>query len=1327
MDKNDFQKNVGFLVNMRKSEGAYFFCQQCRQKPAYRSQEKLDLHRESFHGTPNGSTASSSSESRELSRKKTHKLSDLLASRKNLKNQLEATRQHVTKLETVSGEQEHTIKLVKKQIDSMEKDFNVKNAEIQRLQRIQKSIIRIEKPTTKTVSKFAENGCGSQDQKNSMGAEYLALMDSMSKVTGLDFKDSKSTASQDIRECEEYKSAQISSLEHQIEMFTKEVKELKQNHGSLKIRLMRETAIKEDIKRMFEQAQSQYNEKEMEVQECRKQINILEKQIVQDKRVMDRLTSELKVFQQKYKEFKEKATESQSLVEKLHDEISKSIQDQSHKELENDELRIGVVCLKQNIEEKEKSIELMRQSEKILKLKINRLTMDLEDINTKEQNEDFKVNQVMLQFQGKVEALEMVKEMVDTSNIKLRENLKVAGKEEDALKKKIRELEKERLCILRERNNLKRELDKSKRHFDELGKHFQRMKKSNKESSEEKKKMQVDKNNLQRELQTTKEELEKMKTDHEEANNTERAKIVAELETRKSNLDGIRKDLNKATKCQLRDEEKLRGQIERLRKEIKDREALIKKMEKESKDVQNTLFQTIHELREKCQLVDEKTSDDLEREVENLKTGLEEAKKVISEQREKFDKLKELHLNVDTELIRVSNINVNLKKERDIFKKQFEKVSEENNHISKEFSKLESRLKESKASIENENQQRLLIKQFEDAERSQQEIIRTMQQDVAKKEKDFERSEKQLYIECTKNEELEKKLKYSDENVKMLTNQIQSNQNESEEVKNKLMSEMNFHQEEIKRLSRGLEDSVEKQNQMKKEKDFERSEKQLYIECTKNEELEKKLKYSEENVKMLTNQIQSNQNESEEVKNKLISEMNFHQEEIKRLTRGLEDSVEKQNQMKKENESKFKDIEESKQVMTKEKENLAKRLIHSEATQVYLSNRVAEMTSQLSTLDKLKKDFANVQSEKAKLEIKMKEIEQKGNGEDSSRELNKLRGNLMSCQSEKDKAKTELKESLKRLESNEKCNSKEIEKLSVELKKCSVKLEESLEETRLLQHKLDEAGNDSCSKVVEHLKEQLQDCQHDKHQLKIELEESLGTQRALQIKVDELIDDAECEGGSDAEELSKQLIETREEKALLDKQLKELQEKLDDTSSNEKKEKDALSQQIEQNKQVIDSMKRDHKNDRDEIQSLKNKIESATQKFDKTNKELDATTKKMEQLKGDTVGDYKEQIKKLSDQLVKKRKEVAELSDKTNQVVKRENQLAKDQRQTEHELCQTQNKLTELKAENDKLKANTMSAKPNQGKCCFALRSRYLEYMFTMMEFYFLVVFQKTS
>ena len=440
---------------MKTGEGSYFVCGECTQQPAYRSQEKLDMHRESFHEIPKSCKSTTSSLPRVESRrrvcggKKSRKLSELISSRDDLQKQLDETKEHVSQLETASGEQEYTITLVKREMESMKKAFDTKNTEIERLQRIQRSIIRIEgKPTMKTKASRTEiESEEKSDLKKSMNTEYLSLMDSMKTVTGLDFDDSESTASQDIRECDEYKTTQICSLENQIERLTSEINEMKQNHGTLKTRLIREAAIKEDIKRMFQDAQSKYKEKDLEVQECRKQICVLEKQIREDRRVIDRLTSELEVFQQKYNEFKDRANESQSMVEKLHKEISKSLECQSHKQLKNDELQMEIDGFRGKMEEKEKNIQLMIQSEKILKLKINRLTMDLEDIKTQEQSEEFKLNQIRLQFEGRVESLEMEKDMMNTANVKLRENLRVAGNEEDAMKTKIRALEKKEVAF----------------------------------------------------------------------------------------------------------------------------------------------------------------------------------------------------------------------------------------------------------------------------------------------------------------------------------------------------------------------------------------------------------------------------------------------------------------------------------------------------------------------------------------------------------------------------------------------------------------------------------------------------------------------------------------------------------------------------------------------------------------------------------------------------------------------------------------------------------------------------------------------------------------
>ena len=104
---------------MKTGEGSYFVCGECTQQPAYRSQEKLDMHRESFHETPKSCKSTTSSLSRVESRrrvcggKKSRKLSDLISSRDDLQKQLDETKEHVSQLETASGEQEYTITLVK--------------------------------------------------------------------------------------------------------------------------------------------------------------------------------------------------------------------------------------------------------------------------------------------------------------------------------------------------------------------------------------------------------------------------------------------------------------------------------------------------------------------------------------------------------------------------------------------------------------------------------------------------------------------------------------------------------------------------------------------------------------------------------------------------------------------------------------------------------------------------------------------------------------------------------------------------------------------------------------------------------------------------------------------------------------------------------------------------------------------------------------------------------------------------------------------------------------------------------------------------------------
>ena len=157
-------------------------------------------------------------------------------------------------------------------------------------------------------------------------------------------------------------------------------------------------------------------------------------------------------------------------------------------------------------------------------------------------------------------------------------------------------------------------------------------------------------------------------------------------------------------------------------------------------------------------------------------------------------------------------------------------------------------------------------------------------------------------------------------------------------------------------------------------------------------------------IEDLTKQIETHRCEGNEGGTELHSDLEFHREQVKKLNQDLKVSGEKQNQIKEDGEAKLKEIVESKQVLEKEKQNLSTRLIHSEATQVSLSNQIEELNSKLKIQDKdfekaqnekvkLENNLENAQSEKSKLENKIKEIEKKGgtNNASSTNEINKLR------------------------------------------------------------------------------------------------------------------------------------------------------------------------------------------------------------------------------------------------------------------------------------------------------------------------------------------------
>ena len=168
---------------------------------------------------------------------------------------------------------------------------------------------------------------------------------------------------------------------------------------------------------------------------------------------------------------------------------------------------------------------------------------------------------------------------------------------------------------------------------------------------------------------------------------------------------------------------------------------------------------------------------------------------------------------------------------------------------------------------------------------------------------------------------------------------------------------------------------------------------------------------------------------------------------------------------------------------------------------------------------------------------------------------------------------------------------------------------------------------------------------------------------------------------------------------LLNKQVNELQQKIDEISSKqsgEEEHSELTKQQIEEHNQEIQSMKMANDNNIQEIQSLKSQIESTNQRLETTERQLNDKTKEIEESKCDTLRDHNKQIKKLNEELVEKTNIIDKLSDKTSRLAKRENQLAREKRTTEDELYEARNKLTDLKAEHEKLKIQ-QKAKPNQG------------------------------
>ena len=156
----------------------YYTCFGCKQKPAYRRQEELAVHQKIFH-------ENNKDIGKHQSGKTAQTLSELIKTRHQLQENILGRRQDLVELERMASQQQHSIRLLKDHIKQLEEAYQAVNLEIEKLKRIQKSVVKVEGglgPSSRNTVKKSSNHEKQVANLTTQNAELLALVNSIKQT-----------------------------------------------------------------------------------------------------------------------------------------------------------------------------------------------------------------------------------------------------------------------------------------------------------------------------------------------------------------------------------------------------------------------------------------------------------------------------------------------------------------------------------------------------------------------------------------------------------------------------------------------------------------------------------------------------------------------------------------------------------------------------------------------------------------------------------------------------------------------------------------------------------------------------------------------------------------------------------------------------------------------------------------------------------------------------------------------------------------------------------------------------------------------------------------
>uniref|UniRef100_A0A7M5XI91 Uncharacterized protein n=1 Tax=Clytia hemisphaerica TaxID=252671 RepID=A0A7M5XI91_9CNID len=1314
----------------------YFTSNGCKQNTAHPGQEEVTMHRKIFHVGENSS--------KHQGGKTAQTLSELLKTRQQLQENIFERHQDLVELEGMTDRQEHSIRLLKDHIKQLEEAYKTVDLEIEKLKRIQKSLVKIDVGSGPSSSRNSIKKSLTPEKEVTNSREDIKLLiqvNSMKQTknkrgtkavdddtNSISRKSSNLSDTDSAPEVSKHQKENLSILNEQIHHLQNQVKSLKAKHESDRARLKREVAVKEDLRKMYDSKQGELSEKYEEIEEQQEKINLLENQLFKQSQALENLTRDLATHQQKYKDTKQKLLDSEIRCQHISDDVSKLIGDKQVLEIENQELESAlentksllekkddvIGSLRQSgdtmkttvrrlstitdeykrkehktqeiVEEKERNIQLLREAGTALEMEFNRMVSDLEEYQTKEQiarglirekEHDIKLLQKSVtSLEAKVKRLNMEIEesrLLEDRNEKFRfdleqnvteleadieakkssvkelmQNLNTARKNQEDSQRMIKELRKEMEILTRERNNLRKEVEKTKRKNDNIKKEFHRLKEKYIGLEKEFKNVSNGKLNVEGELEELKDCLEKMVRQQEEKSEVEKTENLTKLASRRIKIKGIRKDLNKAAKCQQIVDEGLKFEIERLNQVIKDRDSELMKMEVDSKQIQKELLEVIDELNLKCAQkedtvdhsgfkteadsnpIDDTVSkgsehskdtkaDDSKESSEGfaqLRMDLKQARSLVDE---KEKELNEANLKAKKESYVLTNANCTLQQEKTALERKVLEIKEEKKHTSNKLKDMHNYCEKIKLELDT---------QLAETTDSYEKKIVNLKEDFNKLLKRNQESEKVLESQLQNQTN-------GDHNNSEDRIQLEALKSNLAKLRDDLRSRDGFQQTEAQSCGKyatieinELRDSMQKQKQ-----DFEKKIKDY-------QDIEAAL---ESKIKELTNSL----GEMEYLRLELSNVKSQRDGLQKDLARNDQELRKQENISAGEMAKEVQNLREKLVDCVKEKQELQNKLEDSLLSQSLLEEKFGgcQFGTSSEEFENVKKELNALKAEKQQLNNELKralaQLEKLGNSGDSE-QVKRLRHELQSLQTEKDQVKVEL--------------------------------DESLDKQRSMVTKLEESGKDL--EQLERLREDLQDAERDKHQLKIELEESLAQQRTMQSKLDELGEsDNENSSSEGIEELEKQLLKVKDENQSLQKELQESHQKVEDLEDQLKKqkstahadvieslkaEKDELDKKIEESRKYASFIVKNRESDYREIERLKKQLDLNKKKLTKANKTVEAKTEELakidesKEISGGSnevqkeLDTAQEQIKLLNGSLEEKEKLLVELAEKTS-------------------------------------------------------------------------------